>query len=56
MTGSNQLWVPATASQEEAICLVLNEAPDGWTASPLSNELRAAEIEVLAFKAGEANH
>jgi hypothetical protein len=49
----HQLWVAAAASREEAINLVLNEVPGGWTAAPLSNRLKPAEIEALSMKAGQ---
>jgi hypothetical protein len=49
----HQLWVAAAHSQEEAIQLVLNAVPEGWTAAPLSNKLKLAEIEVLNLRPGE---
>jgi hypothetical protein len=49
----HQLWVAAAHSQEEAIQLVLNAVPEGWTAAQLPNRLKLAEIEVLNLKPGE---
>jgi hypothetical protein len=49
----HQLWVAAAASQDEAINLVLRAVPEGWTAAPLSNKLKPAEIEALNMTAGE---
>jgi hypothetical protein len=49
----HQLWVAAAHSQEEAIQLVLNAVPEGWTAALLSNKLKLAEIEVLNLEPGE---
>jgi hypothetical protein len=49
----HQLWVAAVHSQEEAIQLVLNAIPEGWTAALLSNKLKLAEVEVLNLEPGE---
>ena len=49
----HQLWVAAATSQNEAINLVLRAVPEGWTAAPLSNKLKPAEIETLNMKPGE---
>ena len=49
----HQLWAAAASSEDEAINLVLNAVSDGWTAAPLSNKLKPAEIEALNMKAGE---
>ena len=49
----HQLWVAAARSQEEAIQLVLNAVPEGWTAALLSNKPKLAEIEVLNLEPGE---
>jgi hypothetical protein len=49
----HQLWVAAAHSQEEAIQLVLNAVPEGWTAALLPNKLKLAEIEVLDLEPGE---
>jgi hypothetical protein len=49
----HQLWVAAAHSQVEAIQLVLNAVPDGWTAALLSNKSKPAEIAVLNLKPGE---
>ena len=49
----HQLWAAAATSEDEAINLVLNAVSDGWTAAPLSNRLKPAEIEALNMKAGE---
>jgi hypothetical protein len=48
----HQLWAAAASSQEEAINLILNAVPDGWTAAPLPNKLKPAEIEALSMEAG----
>ena len=49
----HQLWVAAATSQNEAINLVLRAVPEGWTAAPLSNKLKPAEIEALNMMPGE---
>ena len=51
--GVHQLWVAAAISQEEAITLVLNAVPEGWTASLVSKKLTPTEIEILNLKVGE---
>ena len=48
----HQLWVAAVHSQQEAIQLVLNAVPEGWTTALLSNKPRLAEIEILNLKPG----
>jgi hypothetical protein len=50
----HQLWVASAYSDEEALVLVLNSVPDGWTAALLSNKLTPLEIAVLNLKPGEA--
>ena len=49
----HQLWVAAATSESDALNLVLNAVPEGWTASPTSNRLKPGEIEVLNLKLGE---
>jgi uncharacterized membrane protein len=51
--GAHQLWFAAAASQEEALALVLNAVPEGWTASLVSSKLTPTEIEILNLKEGE---
>jgi hypothetical protein len=50
----HQLWVASASSDEEALVLVLNRVPEGWTAALLSNRLTPLEIEALNLKPGEA--
>ena len=49
----HQLWVAAASSDAEALELVLNSVPEGWTAAPLSNKLTPLEIEALNLKPGD---
>lgn len=48
----HQLWV-AACSENEAVDLVLNAIPEGWTAALLPNKLKRVEIEALNLRAGE---
>jgi enoyl reductase-like protein len=50
---AHQLWVAAASSEEEALTLVLNSVPEGWTAALLSNKLMPIEIAALNLKPGE---
>ena len=50
----HQLWVAAASSDEEALVMVLNRVPEGWTAALLSNKLTPLETEALNLKPGEA--
>jgi hypothetical protein len=50
----HQLWVASASSDEEALVLVQNRVPEGWTAALLANELTPLEIEALNLKPGEA--
>ena len=50
---AHQLWVAAAASEEDALTLVLNAVPNGWTASMVSNKMTRTEVEVLNLKPGE---
>ena len=47
-----QLWVAAT-SREDAVALVLNSIPEGWTAVLLDRRLTIYEMEVLNLKPGD---
>lgn len=47
---AHQLWVAAAASEEDALTLVLNAVPNGWTASMVSNKMTRTEVEVLNLK------
>jgi hypothetical protein len=48
----HRLWV-AAASPEEAVGLVLDAIPEGWTASLLLERLTQAEAETLHLQPGE---
>jgi len=48
----HQLWA-AACPQDEAVELVLNAVPEGWTAALLPNRLKPTEIEALNMKTGE---
>ena len=48
----HQLWA-AACPRREAVELILNAIPEGWTAALLSNELKPAESEALNMRAGE---
>jgi hypothetical protein len=50
---AHQLWVVAASSDDEALTLVLNAVPEGWTAALLPNRLKPMEIDALALKGGE---
>jgi hypothetical protein len=50
---AHQLWVAAASSDEEALTLVLNAVPEGWTAALLPNKLKPLEIEALNLNDGE---
>jgi len=50
----HQLWVASASSDEEALILVRNRVPEGWTAALLANKLTPLEIEALNLKHGEA--
>ena len=49
----HQLWVAAATSDEQALALVLNAVPEGWTTALLPNKLKPLEIEALILKEGE---
>ena len=49
----HQIWAAAAGSPEEAVDLVLDAGPEGWTASLLTNRLTPQELEVLNLRAGE---
>ena len=42
----HQLWAVAS-SRAQAVTLVLNAVPEGWTAALLSNRLKPEELEIL---------
>jgi hypothetical protein len=50
---AHQLWVAAASCEEEALTLVLNSVPEGWTAALLSNKLTPLEIEALNLEPGD---
>lgn len=50
---ANRLWVAAGASPEDAVGLVLNAIPEGWSASLAQAQLTLAEMEELNLKQGE---
>ena len=50
----HQLWVASASSDEEALILVRNRVPEGWTAALLANKLTPLEIEAPDLKHGEA--
>lgn len=50
---TNRLWVAAGSSPEDAVDLVLNAIPEGWSASPALEPLTRAEIDGLNLKLGE---
>jgi hypothetical protein len=50
----HQLWVASASSDQEALVLVRNRVPEGWTAALLANKLTPLEIEALNLKPGEA--
>jgi hypothetical protein len=52
MIANIQIWA-AAAPREEAVDLVLEAVPEGWSASLLSNKLKPREIEVLNLRADE---
>ena len=47
-----QLWAVAS-SRAQAVTLVLNAVPEGWTAALLSNRLKPEELEILNLRPGE---
>ena len=48
----HQLWAVAS-SRTEAVTLVLNAVPEGWTASLRSNRLTPEEVKSLNLMPGE---
>ena len=48
----HQLWAVAS-SRAQAVTLVLNAVPEGWTAALLSNRLKPEELEILNLRPGE---
>ena len=48
----HQLWAAAT-EREEAITLVLNAVPEGWTAALLPTRLTVRELVFLNMAPGE---
>jgi len=51
----NKVWVAAGSSPEDAVSLVLNAIPEGWSASPAQEQLTPAEMEGLDLKQGEVH-
>jgi hypothetical protein len=47
------LLYAACGSRDDAVTLVLNAIPEGWTAALLPNRLSPEEVAVLALKPGE---
>ncbi|MGY8706104.1 hypothetical protein RAD16_10225 [Bradyrhizobium sp. 18BD] len=52
---TSRLWVAAGSSSEDAVRLVLNVIPEGWSASPAQQQLTSAEMERLNLKQGEVH-
>jgi hypothetical protein len=52
---ANRLWVAAGSSPEDAVSLVLNAIPEGWSASLARAQLTPAEMEGLNLKQGEVH-
>ena len=52
---ANRLWVAAASSPEQAVSLVLNAIPEGWSASLAQEQLTPAEVEGLHLKHGEVH-
>ena len=52
---ANRLWVAAASSSEDAVSLVLNAIPEGWSASLAQEQLTPAEVEALDLKHGEVH-
>jgi hypothetical protein len=50
----HRLWV-AAGSPEEAVSLVLNVIPEGWTASLSQEQLTPDEVTVLNLKPGDVH-
>ena len=48
----HQLWAVAS-SRAQAVTLVLNAVPEGWTAALLSNRLKPEELEILNLRPSE---
>jgi hypothetical protein len=47
-----QLWV-AAASREEAVTLVLDTFPEGWSATLLDTRLKPDEVALLKMRPGD---
>ncbi|WP_342738931.1 hypothetical protein [Bradyrhizobium sp. B117] len=52
---TSRLWVAAGSSSEDAVHLVLNAIPEGWSASLAQEQLTSAEMERLNLKQGEVH-
>ena len=52
---ANRLWVAAAASPEQALSLVLNAIPEGWSASLAREQLTPSEVEALNLKQDEVH-
>ena len=51
---SHRLWAAAACSGEEALTVILNAVPEGWTAAILPHRLKPLEIDALNLREGEA--
>ena len=52
---THRLWVAAGSSPEDAVGLVLDAIPEGWSASPALEQLTTAEIDGLNLRHGEVH-
>ncbi|MBC9883517.1 hypothetical protein G8O24_40225 [Bradyrhizobium sp. INPA01-394B] len=50
---THRLWVAAGSSPEDAVGLVLDAIPEGWSASPALERLTPAEIDGLNLRQGD---
>jgi hypothetical protein len=50
--GERRLWV-AAASREEAVTLVLDSVPEGWSATLLDTRLKPDEVALLKMRPGD---
>ena len=51
---ANRLWLASGSSADEAVSLVLDAIPEGWSARLAQENLTLAEMEGLDLKQGEA--
>ncbi len=52
---ASRFWIAAGSSPEDAVRLVLNAVPEGWSASPAQVQLSPAELEEVNLKQGEVH-